>query len=144
MSQSAASVHALVQDNRIDGNRIGVQIDAGFPFRSVSGVCESRVYSGVFDLEFAGNTVTGSLQAPALVTFTRHNAALNSSMLPQWQYLHAATYTISDSDGILADAWIDHPASDPFLGPCPGDASNEPLGNTLVYNGVVLPNGRNF
>ena len=28
----------------------------------------------------------------------------------------------------LADAWIDNPASDPFLGPCPGDASNEPLG----------------
>ena len=144
VSQSAAGVHALVQDNRLDGNRIGVQIDAGFPFRSVSGACESRVYSAAVDLDLRGNSLTGSLLAPALVTFTRNNAALNSSMLPLWQYLHNATYTISDEDGTLASAWIDHPAADPFTGPCPGDATNEPLGNVLVYNGVALPNGRNF
>jgi Protein of unknown function (DUF1565) len=144
VSQSAASIHALVQDNRIDGNRIGVQLDAGFPYRSVSDVCDSRVYSGVVDLNFAGNTLTGSVQVPALVTFTRNQAALNTSMLSQWQYLHAATFTIADSDGALADAWIDHPTSDPFVGPCPGDASNEHLGNVLLYNGIALPNGRNF
>jgi hypothetical protein len=33
--------------------------------------------------------------------------------------------------------------SDPFLGACPADATNETLGNVLIYNGVVLPNGRN-
>ena len=145
VSQSAASVVAVVQDNRIAGNRIGVQIDAGFPVRSASGVCESRVYSASVDLDLLGNFLTGSLQAPALVTFTRNNAALNPSMqLSLWQYLHGATYTISDKDGTLASALIDHPASDPFLGPCPGDATSEPLGNIFVYNGGVLPNGRNF
>ena len=143
-SQSAASVQAVVQGNRIDGNRLGMVIDAGFPYRRVGSVCDSRVYSGAMNLDLAGNTLTGSLLTPALVTFSRNASALNPSLLPQWQYLHAATYTISDRDGTLGGAWIDHPASDPFLGPCPGDASNEPLGNVLVYNGIVLPNGRNF
>lgn len=143
-SQSAASVHALVQGNRIDGNTVGVVIDAGFPYRRVGSVCDSRVYSGSIDVELAGNTLTRSVLTPALVTFGRNAAALNPSLLPQWQYLHAATFAISDKDGTLADAWIDHPASDPILGPCPGDSSNEPLDNVLVYNGVVLPNGKNF
>ena len=65
-------------------------------------------------------------------------------MLPQWQYLHAATFVITDRDGTLADAWIDHPEFDPFLGPCPGDAAHEPLVNVLIYNDAMLPNGRNF
>jgi hypothetical protein len=143
-SQSSASVHALVQDNRLDANRIGVVIDAGFPYRRVAGVCDTRVYSGVVDLTLAGNEVTGSLLTPALVTFTRSTTALNPAQLPLWQYLHAATFAISDRDGTLAGAWIDHPASDPFLGPCPADSTNETLGNVLIYNGVVLPNGRNF
>ena len=58
---------------------------------------------------------------------------------PLWQYLHGATFSISDRDGTLADALIDHPAADPFVGPCPGDATREPLGNTLIYNGQVIP-----
>jgi hypothetical protein len=144
-SQSSASVHALVQDNRLYGNQIGVVIDAGFPYRRVGSVCDTRVYSGDVDLTLAGNVLTGSLQTPALVTFTRNTAALNPALLPLWQYLHAATFAISDRDGTLTGAWIDHPASDPILGPCPADATNEPLGNVLLYNGfVLLPNGRNF
>ena len=87
--------------------------------------------------------MTDSVLTSALVTFTRHQAALNPSLLPQWQYLHGATYTITDRDGTLADAWIDHPAADPFLGPCPADASKEPLANVLVYNGGALPEAGN-
>jgi len=44
----------------------------------------------------------------------------------------------------LAEAWIDHAETDPFIGPCPADATNESLGNVLIYNGARLPNGRNF
>jgi hypothetical protein len=62
----------------------------------------------------------------------------------QWQYLHDAAFTITDAQGTLANAWIDHPAADPFVGPCPGDGVHESLGNVLGYNGRVLPNGRNF
>jgi Protein of unknown function (DUF1565) len=144
LAQSTAGINAVVRDNRIDGNRIGIQVDAGFPVRNASGVCESRVYSGAVDLELAGNTLTNSLQAPALVTFTRNTAALTPSMLSLWQYLHGATFTVSDSDGTLAGAWIDNPASDPFIGPCAGDAVNEPLDNVVAYNGVTLASGKNF
>jgi hypothetical protein len=79
-----------------------------------------------------------------LVTFTRNQAALNPTLLSLWQYLHNATFTIDDRDGTLANALINHPASDPFLGPCPADATHERLGNTLIYNNLVMPNGRNF
>jgi hypothetical protein len=143
-TQSSARVNALVQDNRIVGNRIGIVVDAGFPYRRVGTVCDTRVYSGAVDLEFVDNTVTGSLLTPALVTFTRIVAGLNQALLPQWQYLHDATFVISDPDGALAEAWIDHPELDPFLGPCPGDAAHESLGNVLMYNGAAVPNGRNF
>ena len=143
-TQSSARVNALVQDNRIAGNRIGIVIDAGFPYRRVGTVCDPRVYSGAVDLEFVDNTVTGNLVTPALVTFTRNVAALNQALLPQWQYLHDATFVISDHDGALADAWIDHPELDPFVGPCPGDETHEFLGNVLMYNGAVVPNGTNF
>lgn len=143
-SQSSAHIQALVQDNRISGDLIGISIDAGFPYRSVGNVCDPRVFSGSVEVRFAGNTVVGSLLAPALVTFTRNTAALKPETLPLWQYLHAATFVIDDADGALENAWIDHPESDPVLGPCPGDATHESLGNVLIYNESVVPNGRNF
>ena len=119
-------------------------LDAGFPYRRVGTVCDSRVYSGTADLELSGNSIEGSLQTPALVTFTRSQSAVNPALLPQWGYLHGAQFAITDKDGTLEHAMIDHPATDPFVGPCPGDATNEPLGNVLLYNGITLPNGRNF
>lgn len=143
-SQSSGNVHAVIQDNRISGDPIGMTIDAGFPFRRVGGTCDPRVYSGTLDLSLAGNLLTGSRLTPALLSFTRITAATAPSTLGQWQYLHGARYVISDVDGSLAGAWIDHPASDPFVGPCPADASHEPLENEIVYNGATLPSGRNF
>ncbi len=143
-SQSAGNVRALLQDNRIVGNEMGLSVDAGFPYRRVGTTCDPRVFSGSIDLTLKGNTLANSLLTPALVTFTRNGPALNPSTLPQWQYLHGATFTITDPQGALADAWIDHPERDPFLGPCAGDAVHELLGNTLRYNGIELPNGKNF
>jgi hypothetical protein len=143
-TQSSGNVVATIADNRIVGNRVGIYIDAGFPYRRVSTTCDSRVYSGTMDLRFAGNTLSGSLLTPALVTFTRNTAAQNPTLLPQFQYLHNATFVIRDPDATLVDAWIDHPETDPFLGPCPNDATQEALGNVLRYNGQLLLNGRSF
>jgi hypothetical protein len=143
-TQAVAHVQALAQDNRIVGNRVGLVVDAGFPYRSVAGVCDPRVFSGTIELELMGNTLSDSIVAPALITTTRSNAALTPSMLPMWQYLHGATFSISDRDQALTGAWIDHPAADPFVGPCPADATHETLENAVIYNGVAVPNGRNF
>lgn len=137
-SQSSAHVDARVQDNRLVGNRIGLTVDAGFPYRSVAGVCDPRVFSGTVDLDLSGNTVTGSLVTNSLITFTRSTTALNPAQLPQWQYLHGATFDLSDPDGTLKDARIDNPATDPHIGSCPGDAVHEPLENILIYNGAEL------
>jgi hypothetical protein len=143
-TQSVAHVEALVQDNRLVGNRVGLVVDAGFPYRRVAGVCDPRVFSGTIELELLGNSLSDSIVAPTLITTTRNNAALTPSMLPMWQYLHGATFSISDRNGTLAGAWIDHPAADPFVGPCPADATHEILENAVIYNGVAVPNGRNF
>lgn len=142
--QSSASVYATVEENRISDNRVGIYVDAGFPYRLVDGTCDTRVYSGTMELQFAGNAISGSLLTPALVTFTRSLAALNSSLLSQYQYLHDSRFTISDPKSDLAGMWIDHPAADPFVGPCLHDDDQEPLGNRLLYNGQVLSNGKNF
>jgi hypothetical protein len=126
------------------GNRVGAVLDAGFPFRRVGTTCDPRTFTGSIDLTLKGNTLTDSLLTPGLVTFTRNTAALSPATLPLWQYLHETTFKVTDPEGTLAGAWIDHPEVDPFLGPCPGDSANEGLGNILEYNGEVLPYGRNF
>src|SRR5262249_2907437 len=101
-TQSSGAVHALIRGNRLVGNQIGISLDAGFPYRQVrvpppSGplVCDTRVYTGTLDVTLIGNTLSGSLLTPALISFTRFQATLNSALLPFWQYLHNATYIIN-------------------------------------------------
>ena len=114
LAQSTAGINPVVRDNRIDGNRIGIQVDAGFPVRTASGVCESRVYSGAVEVELAGNTLTNSLQAPALMTLTaQHGGTDPLDAVPL-----AVTCTVRHSQSQtgrahLPGTWIDNPASDP-------------------------------
>ncbi len=95
-TQSTGNVRATIQDNRIADNEIGVTIDAGFPFRRVGATCDPRVYSGTFDLELRGNTLSGSRFLPALIAFTRNQAALRQFPLDLWQYLHSAVPPFRD------------------------------------------------
>jgi hypothetical protein len=139
-------VRARITDNRIADDRIGLMIDAGFPARNrkPSG-CDERTFSGQLSLVLRGNSVTGSLQRPALVTFTRGQVITNGSPLRDWQYLHDATFAIDDPDLTLGEGLFDHPFADPFVndasngGACLADEAAEPLANTLVYNGEVMP-----
>jgi Right handed beta helix region len=141
-TQSTGHIRAVVEGNRIVHNKIGVVIDAGFPYRRVGSVCDPRTYSGSIDVTLRGNTLSSSILTPALITFTRNTNTLTTTQAAQWQYLHNSSYTISDPDGTLAGYWYDHPAADPFLGPCANDAGHELLANQLIYNGVEVLPGR--
>jgi hypothetical protein len=143
-TQSSGNVQALIQDNQIAGNYIGVGIDAGFPFRQIGSgaakVCDTRVYSGRFDLTLQGNQIGNNLRAPGLISFTRFSATLTPAQLPQWQYLHQADFTIVDPQEELAGSIVDNPAMDPFVNSyCDADTMHEALGNSLRYNGRLVP-----
>lgn len=139
--QSVGNIHALIRANLLVGNDMGVSVDAGFPYRAVGTSCDTRRFSGTTRLEFKGNTISGSRVTSGLITFTRQGAAINPAQLAQWQYFHGGTFTVTDPDGTLASAWIDHPEFDPFIGPCADDVTMEPLRNTLIYNGREVARG---
>jgi hypothetical protein len=141
--QFTGHVRAVVRNNRLANNNIGVEIDAGFPYRRLAGVCDPRTYSGTVDATFRGNVVSGSTLTPALFSFTRSILATNPAMAPLWQYLHDSRISITDPDGSLAGYWKTHPANDPIVGTCTNDASMEPLNNRLSYNGVAVGTGTN-
>jgi hypothetical protein len=147
-TQSRGNVNALILSNHLFGNQIGISIDAGFPYRQApipppNGplVCDTRVYSGTLNLVLTGNALSGSLLTPALISFTREQATLNPAQQQKsWQYLHNAAYIITDPQGSLAGYTKDHPSADPFVGGlCAADTTHELLGNTLIYNGTIVP-----
>lgn len=118
--------------NRTANNSFGATIDAGFPFRS-----GPRLWTATFGITFSGNTVFGNRNAPALITFTRNTAALGieGENLKKFKYLQDSVIDLS-TRGELDGYWFDHPAIDPIDG--------RVLNNTLIVNGVTIPNGRNF
>lgn len=144
-SLSAARVSATVQGNRIVLNQFGVVVDAGFPFRRWrapnTGICDLRAFTGELDLFFRSNEIDDSLTTDGFISFTRYTASMREVERISWKYLSGATFTISDPDGSLEGATVDHRAVDPFIGPCPGDATNEALNNVLNYNGQPVATG---
>ncbi|AMO23696.1 hypothetical protein GCM10027034_37060 [Ramlibacter solisilvae] len=134
-------VTADVRDNRIVGNFTGIALDAGFTFRLIppdDNVCDPRSFTGTLDLTFRDNAVSGSTGFPTVISFTRLQTTLGipTAPLSRCQYLHGATYSIDDRGGVFAGAKFDHPATDPFIGPCAADLTNEPLNNVLTINGI--------
>lgn len=141
-AQFQGNVTALVQGNRLHGNRVALVVDAGFPFRQYGSPvrCDERVYTGTLDLTLQGNSIEGSLLTPAWVLFTRVFA--QPRQLRQFGYLHGSTFEVTDPEGSIVGSWLHHPEHDTWVdGVCSADATAEPLGNTLIYNGAVIPNG---
>jgi len=130
-AQNTGNVTATVINNTVMGNSFGVTIDAGFPYRA-----DQRLWNASFSVAFSGNVISGSKRSPALITFTRNEATIFPKMLKAYKYLQDSTFTLSDSGGNLNGYWFDHPATDPTDGRL--------LNNTLIVNGVTVPNGRNF
>jgi hypothetical protein len=148
-NQSTGNVTALIVGNRINNNEFGVVIDAGFPYRTSLGECDSRTYTGTLALTFKDNQILGNLLTPALITFTRETAAVDPLELDPtvfstaWKYLHGATFIITDKKNNLAGYWLDHPVADPVdpsVDYC--GEGGALLGNRLTINGAIIPNGR--
>jgi hypothetical protein len=139
--QSTGYVRAVVRNNRIVHNQMGIILDAGFPYRRVGAVCDPRTYTGGIDLTLKNNVIAGNTGTPALISFTRSVSFVNPAVRPLFQYLHNSTFNVSDPDGSLAGYLLDHPANDPPIPPplCPNDLVSEPLGNHFLYNGVEIP-----
>ena len=74
------------------------------------------MFTGTLSVTLIGNTLSGSLLTPALISFTRLQASLKAAQLPSWQYLHNAIYVIKDPKGTLEGYVKDHPSTDPFVG----------------------------
>ena len=147
---STGNVHATIRNNRLVGNKIGIVIDGAFVTRQQpappANVCDTRTFSGLLDLSFRENTLSDSTFKPALISFTQLQTTLsvlegNPPPYAQFQFLHITTFTIDDPDHVLAGAYIDHPATDPFVGgTCSLDTIHEELHNTLRINGSLVDN----
>jgi hypothetical protein len=128
---SASRVTATINDNTINGNAIGVVIDA-------QDVLRPRPYSGSMTATFANNLITNSVTTPALVTFTHFYAALDQQQLVvseccvSFEYLQNSTHIITHT-GELDGLWIDHPVRDPI--------DCRTLCNALQINGEGIPRG---
>ena len=136
-TQATGNIRAVVRGNEMHDNETGFLLDAGFPFRfgDDPSVCDPRrTYQGSINLTLFDNSLSSRF-SNAWVVFTRWPGGGN----PFFKYLHSSTFRIADPDGIFADAVIEHPERDPFIGPCPGDALDERLKNVLIINGEVLP-----
>jgi hypothetical protein len=132
---TTGNVIAAISNNRVTNNKLGISIDAGFPYRTFAGTADDRRHRGTLELSFVGNDVFANHMAPALISFTRSTAALTPAQLTtQWKYLERSTFDITDADGSLAGYWVDHPPTDP--------ADGRTLRNVLRINGAVVPNGR--
>lgn len=128
--QSTSHVTVSVTGNRIANNSVGIHVDAGFPRRAYP-----QVLTGTFQGAFQNNQVVGNALTPALITFTRNEAALNQSLLTEWKYLQQSTFQLTVSDGELDGFLFDNPVTDPFSGTV--------LNNNLEVNNLSLT-GRNI
>ena len=139
-NQSTGYVRAVVRNNRMVHNQMGLILDAGFPYRRFAGVCDSRTYTGGIDLTLNNNAIAASTVKPALITFTRSSTALNAAQRSQYKYLHNSTFRVSDPDGSLAGYQLDHRNNDPAtpLQLCQGEVVSAPLGNHFFYNGAEI------
>jgi hypothetical protein len=123
---ATGNITAKVVGNRVNGNSIGIVVDAGFPTRGQGD------FTGSFSGTFEDNEIVGNDLAPIEVTFTRVNAATdllaNHQNRAIYTYMKDSNYQITAPDGEFDCLWHDNPATDWISGVV--------LNNTLTINGV--------
>jgi hypothetical protein len=117
---------ATVRNNLLRANGdYGIDVDAGFPLRSIP-----RELIATFEGTFSENDLGGNTRAPAFFGFTRLFVSLGINPRSQYKYLQDSRFDAVASDGEFAAFDFDNPASDPFDGTA--------LRNRLTINGNAI------
>lgn len=151
---------ADIHDNLLDGGEYGVVVDAVLPTFLAFGPAFPEIPSyhtnapGAVVVTIANNTYSCVTRNRALFAFTRSGRSVGAlgAGASMRRYLRCFTFDVTDLDGELAGNFDqDDPLCDPE-GTNPGDAvcvsddstcgAGATLGNMLLYNGSLVPNGK--
>lgn len=113
------TIHAVVQDNTVAGNRFGIIVHAAFPVAATD-------RRGDVDMTLDGNVFQGSCETDLLVSFARHSTGMGIDANPRPYMLNSTFELTLNGDLQWGDAWVAHP---------------DGFGNTLIVDGTTIPNG---
>ncbi len=123
-------LNVTVRDNRLNRNADhGIDVDAGFASRN-----NPRQFTGTFEGTFEHNALIDNGRNASLFDFTHKGVSLGGQPRELWKYMQESTFEVADLDGELAGFDYDHLLNDPF-------DDSPVVGNVLLYNGEVQPNG---
>ncbi len=124
------SLNVTVRNNRFNRNdNYGIMVDEGFISRS-----NPRQHMGTFEGTFERNALIDNGRNASVFGFTFANASMGLQPRKDAKYMQESTLQVDDLDGELEGFDFDHPLNDPFDG-------SPVVGNVLIYNGEVQPNG---
>jgi hypothetical protein len=113
------TIHAVVQDNTVAGNRFGIIVHAAFPVAGAD-------LRGDVDMTLDGNVFQGSCETDLLVSFARHSTGMGIDANPRPYMLNSTFELTLNGDLQWGDVWVAHP---------------DGFGNTLIVDGMTIPNG---
>ncbi len=119
------TLSVAVRGNRLNRNaNYGLIVDPGSSDRSTP-----RELTGMFQGAFEQNALIGNGRNTAMFAFTN-----SLGIRGNFKYMQHSTYQVADLDGGLEGFDYDHPLNDPFDG-------SPVVGNVIIYNGTLQPNG---
>jgi hypothetical protein len=121
-----------IRNNGLNRNgHYGIIVMPAFANRS-----EPRQLTGTIEGTVENNALMDNGRNASVFSFTNWvaSAGLPGFSRQDFKYVQQSTFQVTDRNGELAGFDYDHPLSDPFDG-------SPVVGNTLIYNDEVQPNG---
>ncbi len=124
------SLSVAVRDNEFNRNfDYGIIVDPANATRS-----NPRQLTGSFEGTFERNVLIGNGRNASGFAFTAIGVSTGRASRADVKYMQESTFQVADPDGELGGFDYDHPLIDPF-------DDSPVVGNVLLYNGEVQPNG---